>query len=103
MASSARVCARMSRRGTPIAVPPVERALLHLEETKEPDPLPARRMVLGSPATVRAGLEAVAGEYGAQEVIVVTVTHSHAARRHSYELIAEAFGLRTGERLAQTA
>ena len=103
LASSARVCARMSRRGTPIAVPAVERALRHLEETKEPEPLPARRMVLGSPAIVRAGLEAVAGEYGAQEVIVVTVTYSHAARRHSYELIAEAFGRRAGERLAQTA
>jgi len=57
-------------------------------------------MVLGSPATVRAGLEALAGEYGAGEVIVVTVAHSHAARKRSYELIAEAFGLRSGERVA---
>jgi hypothetical protein len=32
-------------------------------------------------------------EYGAQEAVVVTITHSHAARRRSYELIAEAFGL----------
>ena len=103
LAASARMCARMSRRGTPIPVPPVEWALRHLEEVEEPAPLPARRMVLGSPATVIAGLEAVAGEYGANEVIVVTVTHSHAARRRSYELIAEAFGLQAGERLAQTA
>ena len=50
-------------------------------------------MVAGDPATVRAGLEAVAEEYGAEEVIVVTITHDHAARRRSYELIAEAFGL----------
>jgi SAM-dependent methyltransferase len=53
-------------------------------------------MVLGSPETVRGGLEAVASEYGAEEVIVVTVTHSHAAREHSYGLIAEAFRLRAG-------
>jgi len=96
LASSARMCARMSHRGTPIPVPPVERALRHLEEAEEPAKLASRRMVLGSPSTVRAGLEAVAGEYGAGEVIVVTVTHSHAARKRSYELIAEAFGLRPG-------
>jgi luciferase family oxidoreductase group 1 len=100
LAASARMCARMSHLGTPIPVPPVERALRHLEEVEEPATLPARRMVLGSPATVRAGLEAVADEYGAGEVIVVTVTHSHAARRRSYELIAEAFALGSGGRLA---
>jgi luciferase family oxidoreductase group 1 len=96
LAASARMCAQMAHRGTPIAVPPVERALRHLEETEDPATLSARRMVLGSPETVRAGLEAVAGEYGADEVIVVTVTHAHAARKRSYELIAEAFGLRSG-------
>ncbi len=52
-----------------------------------------RRAVVGSPATVRAGLEAVADEYGADELIVVTITHDHGARRRSYELLAEAFGL----------
>jgi hypothetical protein len=35
----------------------------------------------------------VAAEYGADEVLVVTITHDHAARRRSYELIAGAFGL----------
>jgi len=96
LAASARMCTRMAHRGTPIAVPPVARALRYLEETEDPATLSARRMVLGSPETVRAGLEAVAGEYGADEVIVVTVTHSHAARERSYELIAEACGLRPG-------
>ena len=103
LAASARMCARMSRRGTPIPVPPVEWALRRLEEAEEPATLPGRRMVLGSPPRVRAGLEAVAVEYGADEVIVVTVTHSHAARTRSYELIAEAFGLRPGERFVRTA
>lgn len=102
LASSARLCARMAHRGTPIPVPPVERALRELEEGEEPAGLPARRMVLGSPATVRAGLEAMAGEYGAGEVIIVTVTHSHADRRRSYELIADAFGgMRPGEPVAE--
>lgn len=43
--------------------------------------------------TVRAGLEEVAAEYGAEEVIVVTITHDHGARRRSSELIADAFEL----------
>jgi hypothetical protein len=37
---------------------------------------------------VRAGLAAVALEYGADELQIVTITHDHAARRRSYELIA---------------
>jgi luciferase family oxidoreductase group 1 len=104
LAASVRMCAQMSRLGTPIPVPPVERALRHLEEGDGPATPPTRRMVLGSPTTVRAGLETIAEEYRASEVIVVTVTHSHAARERSYELIAQAFGLRCGaDRVAQTA
>jgi alkanesulfonate monooxygenase SsuD/methylene tetrahydromethanopterin reductase-like flavin-dependent oxidoreductase (luciferase family) len=49
--------------------------------------------VVGSPEKVRAEIEAVAREYGAEEVIVVTITHDHQARRRSYELLAEAFAL----------
>jgi hypothetical protein len=45
---------------------------------------------------VRAGLEEVATEYGADEVLVVTITHDHAARRRSYELLAGAFELSAG-------
>ena len=49
--------------------------------------------MIGSPETVRAGIEQVAAEYGAEEVLVLTITYDHDARRRSYELIAEAFGL----------
>ena len=52
--------------------------------------------MIGSPATVRAGLVVVAAEYGAEELVVLTITYDHAARRRSYELIAEAFEL-TGQ------
>jgi luciferase family oxidoreductase group 1 len=83
------------RSGAPIAVPPVEEALVSLEsEAGSKDASPAgRRLVFGSPETVRAGIEAVALEYGASEVMVVTIVHEHRARRRSYELIAEAFAL----------
>ena len=49
-----------------------------------------RRWIVGSPATVRAGIEALIEEYQADEVMIVTITYDHAARRRSYELIAQA-------------
>jgi alkanesulfonate monooxygenase SsuD/methylene tetrahydromethanopterin reductase-like flavin-dependent oxidoreductase (luciferase family) len=48
-----------------------------------------RRALVGSPERVRAELEEVAREYGAEEAIVVTITHDHASRRRSYELLAD--------------
>jgi alkanesulfonate monooxygenase SsuD/methylene tetrahydromethanopterin reductase-like flavin-dependent oxidoreductase (luciferase family) len=62
-----------------------------------------RRAILGSGDEVRAGIEQVATDYHAEEVMVVTITHDHAARRRSYELIAEAFGLSGAGAAAGTA
>jgi hypothetical protein len=42
----------------------------------------------------------VGHEYGASEVMVVTITHDHAARRRSYELIAREFALGASPPLA---
>src|SRR3954454_7272492 len=97
LASSSRMTMTMMREGRLIPVPPPEKALRFLE-SRGPTPPDqrggGRRGVIGSPEKVRAGLEEVAEQYGAQEVIVVTITYDHAARRRSYELIADAFGLR---------
>ena len=94
LAASGQMAFSMLRRGRLIAIPPVAEALAWLGERGERPGAPAgRRAILGSPETVRAGIEALAAEYGAGEVIVVTITHEHAARRRSYELIAGAFGL----------
>jgi luciferase family oxidoreductase group 1 len=87
LASSGRMAFSMLRMGRPIRVPPVETALRFME-TREPPS--GRRAVLGSPETVKRGLEEIAKAYDADEVMVVTITHDHAARRRSYELIAEA-------------
>ncbi|MEI2618681.1 MAG: LLM class flavin-dependent oxidoreductase [Thermomicrobiales bacterium] len=54
------------------------------------------RFTIGSPATVKAKILALAEETGADEVMITTSVHSHAARVRSYELIAEAFGLGEG-------
>jgi luciferase family oxidoreductase group 1 len=94
LAASSRMTLRLLRQGQLIPVPPPEKALAYLAEQGAPDGLGGRRGIIGSPATVRAGVEELASEYGAEEVIVVTITHDHAARRRSYELIAEAFDLR---------
>lgn len=51
------------------------------------------RQVVGSPATVKARLEAIAEAHGVDELVVVTITHGFAARLRSYELLAEAFQL----------
>jgi luciferase family oxidoreductase group 1 len=90
IASSARMAFTLFRSGRLLPVPPVEKALRFLET--EGAPPTGRRLIVGSPARVREGIERVAEAYGAEEAIVVTITHDHAARRRSYELLAEAFG-----------
>ncbi len=100
LASSARMSFRLLRQGKLIPVPPPDKAQRFLDqqdggESGAPVPGRDRRAVIGDPDKVREGLEAVARDYGAEEVMVVTITYDHAARRRSYELIAEAFGLST--------
>jgi luciferase family oxidoreductase group 1 len=51
------------------------------------------RLSVGSPATVKARLEALIDETKADEVMITTMIHDHRARCRSYELIAEAFNL----------
>jgi luciferase family oxidoreductase group 1 len=93
LASSSRMAFTLFLKGTLIRVPPIETAVKFLEE--HPDEVQAlgsrRRGIVGSPAKVRAQLEAVADEYGADELMIVTITYDHGARRRSYELIADAF------------
>jgi luciferase family oxidoreductase group 1 len=95
IAASGRMTFTLLRRGQLIAVPPPEEAVRFIEadERNPHAPRAERRAILGSPATVRAELEEVVARYGAEEAIVVAITYSHDARRHSYELLAEACGI----------
>ncbi len=95
LATSSRMTLTLLRRGQLIPVPPPEKALAFLASEGRPTsgPLPNRRGIIGSPEKVHEGIERLAQEYGADEVIVVTITYDHAARRRSYELLAEAMGL----------
>lgn len=59
-------------------------------------PGPTKPLLNGTADHVATELETLAAGYGAEEVFVITITHDHDARVHSYELLAEQFGLRWG-------
>ncbi len=82
-------------RGDPGPVPSVEEAESHPYSDAERARLShsSRRLVVGAPEQVRAALLAVASEYRADELALLTLVHDPAARLRSYELVAEAFAL----------
>jgi luciferase family oxidoreductase group 1 len=59
------------------------------------------RYLVGTPERVAEQLRSLAAELQLGEVIVNTITHSHAARLRSYELLAEAMGLPEAMDLAE--
>lgn len=63
----------------------------------QPGPLdipPQRKpMIVGSPTTVREGVEELTRDYGADEFMAVTIVWGHDDRIRSYELLADAFAL----------
>jgi luciferase family oxidoreductase group 1 len=96
LAASGRMAFALLHQGELIPVPPVDKAVKFLEEraAREPGGPPRRRRaIVGSSETVKRGIQAVAEEYGADEIMVVTITYDHEARCRSYELIADAFDL----------
>jgi len=95
LAASSRMTLRLLRRGQLVRVPPPEKALEFLaqEDGGRARASSGRRGIIGSPETVRAGVQELADEYGAEEVIAVTITYDHGARLRSYELLAQAMEL----------
>ena len=78
-------------RGELIPVPSVEKAKNWAADNHVPER--RRRTTLGTPEQVRMGLDEVAEVYGADELMIVNIMPDHAARRRSYQLVAEAFQL----------
>ena len=60
---------------------PVDRARIAQNRT---------RLSVGSPATVKAKLEPLIASTQADELMITTMIYSHEARKHSYELLAQA-------------
>jgi luciferase family oxidoreductase group 1 len=82
-------------RGDPGPVPSVEEAEAYpySDAERARTAHAARRLVVGAPEQVRSALLAIAGDYGADELTILTLCHDPAARARSYELVAEAFAL----------
>jgi alkanesulfonate monooxygenase SsuD/methylene tetrahydromethanopterin reductase-like flavin-dependent oxidoreductase (luciferase family) len=51
------------------------------------------RSIIGSPDTVRAGIDALVKETAADELMIVSDVYDHAKRLRSFELIAGAAGI----------
>jgi len=95
LSTSVRLMGRRLRQGDLRPVPTVEEAERELassgpvhEEGEWP------RHMAGAPATMRSRLEAMAEALALEELMIVTIVHDHAARLRSYELLAQAFGIR---------
>lgn len=78
------------QRGLSGPIPSPEETAAHRQG---PLDIPAQRkpMIIGSPATVRAGVQEMTRAYGADEFMAVTIVWGHEDRVRSYELLAEAF------------
>lgn len=50
-------------------------------------------VVSGTPEQCRAEIDSLVDDYGAEEALVVSICHDHAARVRSYELLAEVYDL----------
>jgi luciferase family oxidoreductase group 1 len=80
----------------PLASPEEAAAYPYTAADKERIAYNRRRVFTGSAETVRARLEPVIEATKADEIMVTTMIYDHDARRHSYELLAQAFGLSGG-------
>jgi len=72
------------KRQPPILIRRLKRALIARNRS---------RVFVGTKATVLERLSPLISATKADEVMITTMVHDHAARRRSYELLAEAFGL----------
>ncbi|QLC23184.1 LLM class flavin-dependent oxidoreductase [Parasphingopyxis sp. CP4] len=93
LAKPAAMLGALLQRNVLIPVPSIDTAEDWLE--KNPDALAnrRRRIVLGTAGEVHQQLDDVAAEYGADEMMLVNIMGDHAARKHSYALVAEEYGL----------
>lgn len=80
-------------RNVLIPVPSVETAREWLEANPAALNARRRRAILGTPEEVHAGVDAVAAEYGADEMMLVNIMSDHEARLESYRLVAREYGL----------
>jgi luciferase family oxidoreductase group 1 len=87
-------------RGQYTPLPSVEEALAYPYTDAERAAIARNRsrLFVGSPSTVMAKLQPMIAASQADELMIITAVYDHDARKKSYSLLADAFGL--GERAA---
>lgn len=92
------------RRGRLRPLPTIAEATAYPYTSTELEQIRANqnRIFVGSPATIRQRLTPLAEGTGVDELMVMTITHSHEDRRQSYSLLAEEFGLSSEEVTSNT-
>lgn len=86
---------QMARQQGAGILPPEEALAYHFTPEERAFVKASRRsMIVGDPGQVRDRIEAVATSCGARELGIVTICYDFQARKRSYELVAEAFGIR---------
>jgi luciferase family oxidoreductase group 1 len=86
----------MRQRGERGAIPSPEEAFAELGDTPDPPPEEISewpRWIYGTIDAVHEQLTGMCEALHVDELMVITVVHSHAARMRSYELLANAFGI----------
>jgi luciferase family oxidoreductase group 1 len=102
LASSRALWWILLQRGQPGPIPPVEEALSfpYTDAELELRERLMRRAFVGSPGSLCERIESFTGEHRLDELILLTITHDPAARRRSYELVAEAWRARSRDTAA---
>jgi luciferase family oxidoreductase group 1 len=80
-------------RGQYLPLPSVEEALAYPYTESERASRNRSRLFVGSPATVMAKLQPMITASHADELMIITAVYDHDARKKSYSLLADAFGL----------
>jgi len=78
----------------PLESPETALAYPYTPEDRARIRLGRKRLFVGGPATVRARLSPLIEATQADEVMITTMLYDHEARKRSYALMADAFGLR---------
>ncbi len=82
-------------RGQYLPLPSVEEALAYPYTESERASIARNRarLFVGSPATVLQKLQPMIAASQADELMIITAVYDHDARKKSYSLLADAFGL----------
>jgi luciferase family oxidoreductase group 1 len=80
-------------QGRPGPVPAPDRVHRFTDDQLARNEKMRRHHAIGTPDVVAGRLDEIAARYDADELLLLTITHDPAARRRSYELVAEACGL----------